>query len=770
MLTSLRGKFILIFILITVSTVMISSGYARYQQRRFVLERIREQALVDLDLINTDIRSLQLWIQRDLLVLRDLPNLQALLNATVPSEKNRLFHIVEQEFLNIAAHHQIFQQLRLLDMGGIEVIRANSNGSNLWLTSRNELQDKNDRYYFRKARVLDDGEISISPLDLNMEHGRLQQPIVPVIRYSTPLFDRNKIKQGVLVLNVFGSVFLNLLDRQQNQVRVGENFYLLNQDGYFLYHPDPGKRFGFVLNQDSTFSRHEPEIAEWLGRTERGTVIHKSRATGKKTLYAYIRIPLYFQEDTHPDSTQSAQQNEASWILLTTVDDADLLVGLDEYVRSFLKFTLLLIALCVAVAVFVAWRFSRPIISLAQAASMIQGGDLSSRAQIFSRDDMGKFGQLFNAMAANLENSITSLSRSETKYRQLFENSQDCIFVADNSCRIIELNKAGKDLFGVTKTPLPEGVSLGECQRADRSEVYDIRSQLQATGAVRDVEIVITRLDASQRYCIMTATIRKDEEGLVSGYEGVLRDVTELREQQQKEQRLRRRIQDEIVLAEERERRHMAQVLHEEMAQNLALVNLRLQEAEKQPCLRHEGPGLIPNCAHFELRETRETVKVMINQIRTMIFDLFPRVLEEQGLAAAMDWYGKNFSRKSGVKVNVYGGGNTLGLSESQNVFLFRAYKELLHNSWKHAETAEIVATVQRRGEHVRVTVDDEGKGFDPGRLNELSDGLHGIGLVTIQQWVAAMDGSMQIESEPGKGCRVILDIPINSDGRRQES
>ncbi len=62
MLTSLRGKIIFIFILITVTTVMISSGDARYQQRQFVLDRARERAMVDIELISSDIRSLQQWV------------------------------------------------------------------------------------------------------------------------------------------------------------------------------------------------------------------------------------------------------------------------------------------------------------------------------------------------------------------------------------------------------------------------------------------------------------------------------------------------------------------------------------------------------------------------------------------------------------------------------------------------------------------------------------------------------------------------------------
>ncbi|HID01901.1 MAG TPA: HAMP domain-containing protein [Desulfobacterales bacterium] len=765
MLTSLRGKFIFIFILITVSTVMISSGYARYQQRQFVVDRARERAMVDLELISSDIRSLQQWIQRDLLVLRDLPTLQALLNCTDQTRKRTILNVLEEEFLNIAGHHQIFQQLRLLDSAGMEIVRANTNGSRTWLTPVAELQDKSDRYYFKQAISLSNGGIYISPMDLNVEQGQLQRPFMPVIRYATPLFDKSGEKQGVLVLNVFGSSFLNLLAFQQEQVRSGEHYYLLNEAGYFLYHPMVQKSFGFMLDHKSTLFQTEPDLEGWLGAKDQDLLLRTSNETGKQTLYAYNRLPLVLSErflslsgeDIEVDSSQASH-----WILLTTVDDANLLVGFDEYVLEFLNFTLLLIAACIVVAVFVAWSFSRPIVSLADAASQIHKGNFAARAKVFSRDDMGKFGNLFNAMAANLETTIGRLKRSETKYRHLFENSQDCIFVADELCQIIDINGAGRHLFGVGDGEIPEDLLIGCCKQADeKGTASELMENLSTTGAVKDAEITVLRLDGTRRECILTATVRIGSNGEVSGYEGVLRDVTELRIQQKKEHAMQQRIREEIVLAEERERRHIGQVLHEEMAQNLALVNMRLHEAEQQSCRLHVGPEKMPSCIHDELLETRNIVNVMIGQIRTMIFDLYPHVLDDRGLVAAMNWYANNFNERTGVTVSVYGGEEDLGLSESQNIYLFRAFKGLLHNAWKHAGAGEVVATVKRRGEYVRMTVDDEGDGFDPELVHNLSDDLQGIGLVSIQQWVAVMDGNMNIESQAGKGTRVSLEVPL---------
>ncbi len=72
-----------------------------------------------------------------------------------------------------------------------------------------------------------------------------------------------------------------------------------------------------------------------------------------------------------------------------------------------------------------------------------------------------------------------------------------------------------------------------------------------------------------------------------------------------------------------------------------------------------------------------------------------------------------------------------------------------------------MVATAKKKDDHFRLTVDDEGKGFDPGKVDLQGRELKGIGLVAIQQWVEAMDGIVSIESEPGNGARVVIDIPV---------
>jgi signal transduction histidine kinase len=308
---------------------------------------------------------------------------------------------------------------------------------------------------------------------------------------------------------------------------------------------------------------------------------------------------------------------------------------------------------------------------------------------------------------------------------------------------------------------IPDNLTIACCKQAHDIEKPDLKMQMYETGAVRDTEIIVSRFDGSQRDCILTATARKDQNGNMLGVEGVLRDVTEIRIRERKERMQRKKLREEIILAEEKERRHIGQVLHEEMAQNLAVVNMKLQEAELQTCRHDIKEKQHPVCVQDKLQESRAMVKIMISQIRTMIFDLYPPILDDQGLVAAMNWYARNYTGKTGITVSVFGSEEDLGLSEPQAIYLFRAFKELLHNAWKHAGSDEVVATVSRRENHIRLTVDDAGKGFNPEKIHWLTNELQGIGLASIEQWISSLDGSMKIESDEGKGCRIILTIPI---------
>ena len=514
--------------------------------------------------------------------------------------------------------------------------------------------------------------------------------------------------------------------------------------------------------------RYEPKIMKWLSGSDKesGVMVGISEMFQRSTVFAYQQIPIgQGLPDPHRFSLKTAKgltaddteilADKDSWVLLSAMDGAGLLVGLEEYTTPFLFFTIFLLVGCILIAILVGVLVSRPVVSLAGAAKRIQDGNLSARAEINSRDEMGQFGRLFNNMAADLEKLINRIKASETRYRQLFENSRDCFFAADTSGRITDMNRACAQMLGVSLENNNPSNFYIPWYNEDSKDPQALHETLYGTGYVKDYEVHLKRSDDSHLVCFMTAHVRSKEDGTIQGCEGGLRDITERRRRIMARRDFRRRLQEEIAIAEERERRSMGEVLHEELAQNLALVQMKVQETE---ALLTEPTSDVKNT----LKESQILLGQMIRQIRTMIFDLYPAILDEQGLVPAMQWYAQSFSERTGIVATVYELSATTSLTRPQEVYLFRTFKELLNNVWKHAEANEVVATVAGKDGRLRLVVDDDGKGFDTRAAFEFSPQLKGIGLFSIREWITNMDGHFTVESNQGKGTRILIEIPLS--------
>jgi PAS domain S-box-containing protein len=778
MFSSLRGKLILIFLVVTVTSVVISSGYARVMQRQYVLEQAKVQAHEDLRLIGKDIQTILQWVLRDLFLLRDMPQIRYFLSSGAQEHKLESFQAIETAFLAVSSHHPIFHQIRLIDINGQEIVRVDSDGNEAVLVPPENLQLKGSRYYVQQAMSLKAGQIYISPMDLNIEYGKIEEPFRPVIRYATPVVDASGNTRGLIVLNVQGHALLNPLERQYDRRLHGERYFLIDSHGDYLFHPKTTKRFNRLLGKTANFTTAEPALADIIKNRTSGMIIMKSEETAKETLFAFQRIPLALKptELFHPKSISNVEsegnnipEETASnyWHLVSAVDDAELLVGFSAYVNAFVPFTILMICGCIIIAIFVAWSMARPVVSLAGAARKIQKGDLSARAIVYTSDEMGEFGNLFNSMAVHLETSVGQLKASETKYREIFERSQDCLFVTDTSCVITDLNPAGRVLLGLSDDEPFADLSLSCCLAAPAEDVLQppplIKELMTEYGYVKDLETILQRKDGEIRICRITATARKDKDGNITGYEGILRDITQIRKQQEQEKNFRQKLNEEILLAEERERKDLSRLLHEELAQNLALVHLKIEEVKDSTCDITQKPRCEIDCCQ-ELNNTKELIELMISQVRTMIFDLYPAILDDQGLIPAIRWYASHYTDQTGIKVTIFDHIEHANLGETKRIYLYRSFKELLHNITKHAECSEVVVSINKRDNNIRLIVDDEGKGFDPQTVFAADRShLHGIGLATIQEWMNDIGGEFIIESTSGQGTRVILDVPVTT-------
>jgi PAS domain S-box-containing protein len=151
----------------------------------------------------------------------------------------------------------LYDQIRYIDARGMEQVRINRSGGGA--QAAEALQDKSGRYYFREAMALPAGGIYLSPLDLNMEQGRIERPLKPMLRFAAPVFDGAGQRRGILVLNYLGQ---RLLDNfREAAAHVADHIHLTEHRGYWLTGPRPEDAWGFMLGHQRTFAERFPE--EW---------------------------------------------------------------------------------------------------------------------------------------------------------------------------------------------------------------------------------------------------------------------------------------------------------------------------------------------------------------------------------------------------------------------------------------------------------------------------------------------------------------------------
>ncbi len=170
---------------------------------------------------------------------------------------------VSEEYLNISMYRRLYDQVRLLDEKGMEIVRVNFNNGRPAVVPQEALQNKKGRYYFDDAIRLDRGKVFISPLDLNIEYGEIERPLKPMVRFATPVFDRRGRKRGIVLLNYFGAKLLEHFSSRADPSKRGQSM-LLNADGYWLSGPNPQDEWGFMYKdrKDRTFANAYPEAWE----------------------------------------------------------------------------------------------------------------------------------------------------------------------------------------------------------------------------------------------------------------------------------------------------------------------------------------------------------------------------------------------------------------------------------------------------------------------------------------------------------------------------
>jgi len=243
--------------------------------------------------------------------------------------------------------------------------------------------------------------------------------------------------------------------------------------------------------------------------------------------------------------------------------------------------------------------------------------------------------------------------------------------------------------------------------------------------------------------------------GQVTHIQSIVLDITERKRVEEELTQYRdqlRRLASQLSMAEERERRRVAEQLHDEVSQFLGALSLHLQVLE--------GASLSPP-QMAALSQSRDLLREMSQAVRTLTFELCPPILYESGLAPALAWLVGQFDRKSEARFDFEAKEDIPPLPEDIRAFAFRAARELLYNAAKHANARYVKVSMAREGDVLRISIADDGIGFDPTSIGALEQESEGFGLFSIRERARSLGGSLEIDAAPGRGSREHLRLPM---------
>jgi PAS domain S-box-containing protein len=253
----------------------------------------------------------------------------------------------------------------------------------------------------------------------------------------------------------------------------------------------------------------------------------------------------------------------------------------------------------------------------------------------------------------------------------------------------------------------------------------------------------IVRPDGAVRQLRSHGEVVRDEGGRPLKVVGACMDVTEQKMAEAALRALTRR----LVQAEETERRRIARELHDRVGQNLSALNINLDIL-----LGHLADGELRR----RLEDSLKLVDGTLQSIENVMADLRPALLDEYGLAAALEWYGKEYSQRTGIRVAVAARQGGSGLRPEASVALFRIAQEALNNAAKHSSAKRITVELEASDGDLVLSVSDDGKGFDPANAPRGR-----WGMTTMRERAEAAGGRLTVDSAPGSGTTVRARLPL---------
>lgn len=216
---------------------------------------------------------------------------------------------------------------------------------------------------------------------------------------------------------------------------------------------------------------------------------------------------------------------------------------------------------------------------------------------------------------------------------------------------------------------------------------------------------------------------------------------------------------NQVVSAQEGERQRIARELHDATGQSLTALGLGLRGLEK----RLENEETTDPVLVGQVRELKSFSTNALGELKDIIADLRPAILDDMGLAAALKWYVQAYEKRRAIQTSLVLLGTPVRLPSEIETVLFRINQEALTNIAKHSAATHVTVTLEFQPAQVRLIVQDDGRGFNSDQVLQRTNPGAGWGLLGMKERASLIGGQVDIQSEPGHGTRITTMVPLGA-------
>lgn len=346
------------------------------------------------------------------------------------------------------------------------------------------------------------------------------------------------------------------------------------------------------------------------------------------------------------------------------------------------------------------------------------------------------------------------LRESEAQMTAILEASIDRIRYVDKDMKVLWANKAAAS--GLEKMSAEElkgrtcyEVFIGRhtpcegCPTVKAMETGQIQRAVMRQARVKGIDGE-SYWDA---YCVPI----RNNAGEVQSYLQVSRNITDRKEAEEEIHRL----SQELIRAQENERRRISRELHDRVAQDLSTAKILADRI----LLSHKEAR--PTEVRREISNISRAIQGVIHAVRNLAYDLRPPVLDDMGLVQTIFQYCEEFSERTGLNIEFSSAGlESAELDSDTEINVYRLIQEGLNNVQKHAEARRVMVKLVRAFPNIILRIEDDGKGFDVHARRTGSPNEKRMGLQSMEERVNLLQGKMAIQSRPMQGTKIIIRIP----------